>query len=432
MIKRYLPLTTVLFLALLMHCPLRGEPLSLTVQAESALLINADNGRILFEKNSTEPHYPASITKVATSLWSLKLKRNGLDEKVTASGDSVVSITEEAKRRSNYTVPSWWLVPGATHAGIKKGEVLSLKDLHYALLTVSAGDAANVIAEYSAGDIPTFMKGMNQYIKSIGCTQTHFENPNGLFHPEQKTTARDMALIMIEALKEPFFCEVIAAKSYTRPKTNKQASCTLVQSNRLLRPGPYYYPKVIGGKTGYLSSAQNTFVVAAKEKDRTLIAVFLKTKERTDLWKDAIKLFDAAFNQPKIERVVLSKGPTTMSVVEDNFDTPLLTYLAHDVKLAYYPAEEPQVKGLIYWDTFSPPIAKGERVGEFRLVDEKGDSLTTAPLYAANDVAGSLSHRLQHFFTSGSLPAKIFKALAVLFALFGVGFMLLRLTRKGR
>lgn len=196
-----------LFLLVAIFTSAWAEPLSLTVQAESALLINAETGRVLFEKNANVPQYPASITKIATALFALKLKGQALEEKVSASADSVASVTEEAKRRSNYTLPSWWLVPGTAHAGIKKGEILSFKELLYAMMITSAGDAANVIAEHAGGEIPVFIKGMNEYVSGLGCRDTHFENPHGLFHPEQKTTAHDMALIMREALKEPFFAK---------------------------------------------------------------------------------------------------------------------------------------------------------------------------------------------------------------------------------
>ena len=179
-----------------------------------------------------------------------------------------------------------------------------------------------------------------------------------------------------------------------------------------------------------MASAQNTFVVAAKENDRTLIAVLLKTKERTDLWKDAIKLFDAAFNQPKVERTFVRAGPQSAVVEEKSFEVPLTTYLAEDIRLSYYPAEEPRVKGLIFWDSLTLPIAKGEKVGEFRLVGENNEALVSAPLYAGNLVKGTWSHRLTSFFTTGSLPSRVFKGLLVLFTLGGL-FMLI-LGKKGR
>lgn len=369
---------------------LQASPLQVEVQAESAILINADTGAILYEKNPDKQYYPASITKIATALYSLKLKKQSLDEPITVGGDALGSVTEEARKKSNYTLPAWWLLPGSSHIGLKKGEVLSYKDLLYGMMLASGNDASNAIAEWTAkGSIGEFMKNLNEYLNSLGCKKTCFMNPHGLFHPEHKTTARDMALIMQEALKEPEFRKVISTVTYTRPKTNKQNANTMVQTNRLLRPGPFHYSKTIGGKTGYIQAAQNTFVVAAEEKGRTLIAVLLKSKERSDLWRDSIKLFEAAFNQPRVERVFLKKGPQKFTLTQESFRNPLETYAKEDLTLSYYPAEEPKTKGFLYWNTLSLPIAKDQQVGEFRLVNEKNEVLKSVPLFAQNAVKGS-------------------------------------------
>ncbi len=369
---------------------LQAAPLQVDVQAESAILINADTGAILFEKNPDKQYYPASITKIATALYSLKLKKQSLDEPITVGGDALGSVTEEARKKSNYTLPAWWLLPGSSHIGLKKGEVLSYKDLLYGMMLASGNDASNAIAEWTAkGSIGEFMKNLNEYLNSLGCKKTCFMNPHGLFHPEHKTTARDMALIMQEALKEPEFRKVISTVTYTRPKTNKQNANTMVQTNRLLRPGPFHYSKTIGGKTGYIQAAQNTFVVAAEEKGRTLIAVLLKSKERSDLWRDSIKLFEAAFNQPRVERVFLKKGPQKFTLTQESFRNPLETYAKEDLAISYYPAEEPKTKGFLYWNALTLPIAKDQQVGEFRVVNEKNEVLRSVPLYAQNAVKGS-------------------------------------------
>ena len=173
-------------------------------------------------------------------------------------------MTEESKIRANYAVEPWTLVRGITHIGIKKGEVIPFKDLLSAMLVVSAGDASNVAAEFAGGTISSFMEGLNDYIKQIGCSKSRFENPSGVFHPNQQTCAHDMALIMREALQEPVLVEILGKSTYVRPKTNKEPSSTFVTNNRLMRPGPYYYPKAIGGKTGYLAASQNTLVMAAR------------------------------------------------------------------------------------------------------------------------------------------------------------------------
>lgn len=409
---------------------LLGEPLSLSVEAEAAFLLNPDNGAILYEKNGYAPYYPASITKIVTAAWALKLKGDKLESEVTASADSLASSTEEQKKKSGYTQPSWWLVPGTANMGIKKGEILLFKDLLMGMMVRSAGDAANVIAEYAGGSIPQFIKGMNLWVKSLGCKGTHFENPHGLFHPDQITTASDMALIMKEALKIPFFKELISKTTYIRPKTNKQPSITLAQTNRLMKPGPFYYSKAFGGKTGYLASSLNTFVAVAKDQERTLIAVFLKVKERTDLWKDSIKLFETAFNQPKIETILMNKGLQDFFLEEKVFETSLLVTLNEEVKISYFPAEAPVMKGLLFWNSVTPPILKGDAVGQFHVVDAKDQVLKAYTLFAANDIKGTWTYQLKQFFFSASRLTLIFRWGLIILALIFLFRILSKTNRR--
>jgi D-alanyl-D-alanine carboxypeptidase (penicillin-binding protein 5/6) len=391
--KRLIPLVLLAF-----H-PLYSEPLNVKVNAEAAILMNADTGKILYEKNAHELHYPASITKVATAAYALKKKGNELNAKVVAEQESIASITAEAKKRANYSLPSYWVEQGSSHIGIKKGEELTFRDLLYGMLVPSGNDAANCIAQYTSGSIPAFMTELNIYLKDIGCKNTTFYNPHGLHHPNHQTTAYDMAIIAREALKNPTFREVVATVRYTRPKTNKQESTTLVQTNRMIRSGRYFYPKAIGVKTGQTAAAMNTFVSAAKDNDRTLIAVLLKTKERNDVFLDSAKLFEAAFNQPKVQRTVLRAGPQKYELALKGAASPVKTYLKEDVTVEYYPAEEPKLKCLLYWDTnLTAPIAKDQQVGHLKLMAENDYVLKTIPLYSPTEVKITWASWFKSFF----------------------------------
>lgn len=380
---------------------LQAAPLSVSVSAESAILMNADTGAVLYEKKSHQKMYPASVTKIATAALVLKLKEHELDKLVTAEQECIGSVSEEAKQKSNYTLPSYWLVTDCSHMGIKKGEVLSVRDLLYGMMIASADDASNILAYEVAGDIPKFMEQLNAYVQSIGCKDTHFNNPHGLHHPKHMTTAYDLALMTREAMKHPIFRDMIISKRMTRPKTNKQEPSVMVQTNRLLRSGEVYYPKAIGVKTGRTSKAGNTFVAAAKEGDRTLIAVLLNVKERKDIFVESIKLFETAFNQPKLEKVILKTGPQKYRFEISGSSTPIETYLEKDVALTYYPAEEPSYKA--YLSSAGPelPVKKGEKVGEIVLKDSSGKILASAPLFAQKDVEAGFFHRLAEFFTPG-------------------------------
>lgn len=381
----------------LFSCVLQAEPLNVKVNAEAAIVINADTGRILYEKNAHVLHYPASITKVATAAYALKKKGAELNAKVVAEQDSVASVTADAKKRANYSLPPHWLEQGSSHIGIKKGEEMTLKDLLYGMLVPSGNDASNCIAQYVSGSIPTFMSEMNSYIKELGCKNTQFQNPHGLHHPQHQTTAFDMAMIAKEALKNPTFREIVSTVRYTRPKTNKQESTVLVQSNRLLRSGRYHYPKAIGIKTGQTSLAMNTFIGAAKDKDRTLIVVLLKTKERNDMFTDSVKLFEAAFNQPKVERTLVKAGPQKFELSVKGAAAPVKTYLKDDVKIVYFPAEEPKVKCLLVWDKVDAQIKKDQVVGQLQLTGDN-QLIQSVPLFAQADVELTWGQWLKSFF----------------------------------
>lgn len=363
-----------------------SEPLTFNMKGEAAILINAETGKVLFERDAYSLHYPASTTKVATALYLLKLKGEELDIPIAAEQDSLGSVTQAAKCKSNFTLPPYWLEPDGTHIGIKKGEILTLRDLLKGMLIPSGNDAANVIAQATGPSIPTFMEGLNLYLKTIGCKQTHFCNPHGLHDPSHQSTAYELALVFREALKHPLLCDIFMQTRFMRPKTNKQAATTCLQGNRLIRPGKLYYSKAIGGKTGYHAKAKNTFVGAARFNERTLIIALLGYQDRNALFEDAIKLFETAFNQPKVQRRYLKAGLQTFSQKIPKADRILQTYLEEPLTLDYYPSEDPQAKCLLYWKEVTLPVAKDQQVGELQLVTANGECLKKVPLLAAEAV----------------------------------------------
>lgn len=378
------------------HCV--AKQLAVDVQAESAIMINADTGAILYEKEAYTPQYPASITKVPTLLYALLKAPDQMEVMIAADQDCVGTVTEEALRRSNYTLPAYYLIPDGSHIGIKRGEELSLKDLMYGMMLASGDDAANVIAKHVSGTIPDFVAEMNAFVQSLGCKQTTFYNPHGLHHPKQLTTAYDMALIAREALKVPAFREIVSTARYTRPKTNKQEATPLVQTNRLLRRGPCYYPKAIGVKTGYYSLAGSTLVGAAQEGDRTLIVVLLKNKDRKQMFLDAIQLFEAAFSQPQVQRTFLKQGEQKFQRTLAGADQVLQTYTKEELSLTYYPAEEPSVKCFLQWASDLPlPITQDQPVGQVLVQTNDGTVIRSVMLYASKTVFPTLKYRTEEF-----------------------------------
>ncbi len=390
-----------------------AEQLQVAVEAEAAILMNADTGAVLFEKKSREIMYPASVTKIATALYTLEKSGAKLDALTLADQECVGFITEAAKKRSNYSLPPHYLEFGATHVVIHKGERLPLRDLLNAMMIHSADDASNVIAQHVGGSIPRFMQDLNRYLQELGCKDTYFNNPHGLHHPDHVTTAFDMATLTAQALKNRTFREIVATTQCTRPRTEFQAAMTLVQSNRLLRKGEYYYPKAIGVKTGFTGAAQNTFVAAAQSNGRTLVAVLLKTKDRKDMFKDAIKLFETAFNQPMLELTIMPAGALPYVTDVKGGSRAVQASLLEPLTLQYYPAEEPQVSANLQWHNLSLPIEKGQEVGQIVLATSSGQTLKTVPILAAESVSGSLLARTSHMLANMSLFGWIFCTLLV-------------------
>ncbi len=375
-----------------------AEKLSVSIESESAILINAKTGVILYEKNEHTSHYPASITKIATVLYALKEKESHLATVIAAEQESIASISVEAKKRSNYTTPSFWIEHASTHMGIKKGEEFRLKDLLFGVLVVSANDAANVVAQYVGGTIPNFMVELNHYIKSLGCKNTNFTNPHGLHHPKHVTTAYDMAIITREAMKNEVFRELAAAPKFIRPKTNKQPSTIILQKNRLLRRGKYYYDKAIGVKIGYTTNANHTLVAAAKNEDRELIAVLMKCDESGKIYRDATKLFEEAFNQEKVRKVIIKNGQQKFTYRPAGAETSVKTYTKEDLILDFYPAEEPIVKCYLQWLSLKLPISKDQQVGEIQLKTSEGTLIQKIYVYAQEGLEETWTQWIKNFF----------------------------------
>lgn len=413
---------------------LQASQLDVAVSAESAILMNADTGCILFEKNSAQTHFPASITKVATALYTLKEKESCLDELITAEQEAVASISPTAKRKGNYKHPSHWIETGATHIGIKRGETFQLRDLLFAVLVSSANDASNVVAQYVGdGSIDRFMKSLNAYLRQLGCRDTNFLNPHGLHHPDHKTSARDMAIIAREALKNNVFREIVSSKNYTCPETNKQPSRTLVQTNQLLKKGTFSFSKAIGVKTGYTSDAGHTLVAAAKQEDRTLIAIVLNCNERKDAYNDVLSLFNTAFVEEKMTKRVLKKGLQKYNLSIEGASSMLQTHLAEDVEVSYYPSEEEPIQASLQWkESFTLPILENTKVGTLLLLGAEERVIGEVSLLAYNKVKPTLYYSVKQkmkglFAKKWIVPTSLIAG--IVFMLFG-GALWLRSRKK--
>ncbi len=266
------------------------------IHAKAAIVMELGSKKIIYQKNAHQTYCPASVTKLPTALYALKKGTCHFSSIATADRDTVGSITKKFSIDNKYKYPSHWLVLGGTHIQIDIGEELRFQDLIYGMLLVSANDASNVVAKHVCGSVPVFMQELNAYLKTLGCKNTQFKNPHGMYYPKQLTTAYDMALITCEAVKEPHLLKILNTQTYQIPATNKKDVRIIHNENKLLsKKSVYYYPYAIGGKNGFDDNARHTMVAAAKKGEKTLVVVLLQCPSKSKKYEDTIKLFEHGF-----------------------------------------------------------------------------------------------------------------------------------------
>ena len=241
--------------------------------AVSAILIDADSGRVLYEKNVNEKRLIASITKLMTALVAV---------------ESHPDLTEKV------TIKKEWTGAEGSSLYLREGEVLSLETLLYGLLLQSGNDAAVAIAGYCAQDVETFVDWMNQRAGDLGMTSSHFQNPNGLNHEEHFSTAADMAKVARACMQNETIAKIVATKSFAKEGRS------FTNHNKLL----WQYEGCVGMKTGYTQLAGRTLISSAKRDGQTLIVVTLSDP---DDWKDHTNLFNYGF-QTYAKRSFYEKG----------------------------------------------------------------------------------------------------------------------------
>lgn len=372
-------------------------PLAVETSAEVVLLMNADTGSVLYEKNARKKIYPASLTKVATALYTLDEKQGLLANEIRVSKEALKTQHSSLKKQNNYEDPPYWLEDNVVLLWVHTGLKISLKELLFGMMLRSANDAANALAEGVSGTVPEFMNAVNTYLKKIGCEETYFLNPHGIHHPKHFSTAYDLAKMFRKGLKNPAFVELIGCLSFT-PPTKFGPTRTWLQVNRLMNEGKYFYPFSLGGKTGYHSSSGYHLVAAAEKEGRRLIGVVIGTNDAEQRYKEMIQLFDAAFEEKKVQKTCFSSLQLFTRKLDG--DNTLKARLKHDISLEYFPSEAPQnVKAFAVFEKTVPPIEQGEEVGQVRLFSGE-ELLDSKPLYSCEKIEDSFWLRMKRRFSS--------------------------------
>lgn len=364
------------------------------VFAESAILLDYDANKILYEKNSKKEMYPASTTKLLTAVLAVE-KCSDLSQKATVSYYAV------------HTVPYSYSI-----ANLQPGEQISIKDLLSTLLIQSANESAYVLAEYIANNgnnystgssesskvafeksISVFSDMMNQKAKELGCENSNFVNPNGVHNEKHYTSAYDLMLIGKQAYSDSTIRSICKSTEYSLENTSiytgeKRAFKT---TNLLLlseRKGFYKYAN--GLKTGYTDAAQSCIIASAQKDDRNLIAVVLHSDDEADdnasRESDCKRLFEYGFNHFSNE-ILRNKDDIVqeLSIFNATKETRSLNALClNELKTLVITGEPLNITPEISINKTLAPISKGEVIGTISYT-VNGETLSS-DLIADHDV----------------------------------------------
>lgn len=336
----------------------------LAPQALSAVLMDADTGTVLFEKNSHKPLPPASITKVMTMLLVME-----------ALDDGKISLKDPV-RVSEYAASM-----GGSQIYLEPGEQMTVEDLLKAVAVASANDASVALAEYIAGTEEQFVEMMNKRAKELGLKNTHFQNPNGLPAKDHYSTAYDIAVMSRELLKHPEITKYTGIyQDYLRQNSKKPF--WLVNTNKLVR----FYQGLDGIKTGYTSEAKFCLTATAKRGNFRTIAVVMGEPDTKKRNQEVCQMLDYAFNR-YTSHLVYKKGDLIAAKPIEKGDPETIQIRAnHNVSLLMQKGDNPNAyTKKIIWKELKAPIRKGETLGKIQF-EKEGKIVAELELTSSSEV----------------------------------------------
>lgn len=328
------------------------------ITAKRGVILDEATGKVLWQKDSDSPAFPASTTKIMTAL--LLIEHVGPEEIIVAPED-----TEQVTGSSMHLRP---------------GERVPARDLLSAILLRSANDGAHAIAVHLAGSDLEFAKLMNRRAAALGCTHTHFRNPHGLNDAEHTVSAHDLALIAREAMRYPAFREVVSRRAVTIARSMNLEDRVMVSRNKALRNDP----TIDGIKTGYTVPAGHCFVGSATRNGRRVITVVLDSEDWQD---DNRRMLDWAFAETELREVarlgtVLGRIPVLGGAQAQIAVAPERAVFQVAPKGTPH---APTVR-LVPRADLRAPIRKGAVLGEAEFRDADGFA-QRVPVVAASDLA---------------------------------------------
>ena len=335
-----------------------------TISAASAIVVEASTGRVIYEKNADERHYPASMTKMMTCLLALD----------TLGRHQDVIISPRAAQTEDATLEE------------SAGDVFSADELIRGMMLVSDNGAAVALAEACSGSVDRFVAQMNDEAARLGMTDTHFANPNGLTHPEHYSTARDMAKLARHAMTERAFRDIVdtveAPVRWTLPKGKVRM---VENTNELLG----HYDGMNGIKTGWTSAAGGCLAASAKRGDLELIAIVMQSETPKARFTDARKLLDYGFSQTKLKRGI-SRDRLKKSIwVRGGKQATVAVHPVEDVNYPLIGGEDIRHYTVTYDlpKIIAAPIKEGQIVGKL-ILNYDGQPVGSVDLAAEKTDAG--------------------------------------------
>lgn len=338
----------------------------INLNAKAAVIMDAESGKILYEKSKDQKMPNASTTKILTCLYILK----------HCDLDQMAEVSKNAAMQPKVRL------------GVREGEKYKVKDLLYGLMLESYNDCAVVLAEHAEGSVENFEKRMNQMAENLGTLNTHFVTPNGLDGIDKKgrheTTAQDLAKIMARCIKNQQFLEITQTKQYTFTDGSRKRRFICNNHNALLSS----MQGVISGKTGYTSKAGYCYVGAVKQKNMTMTFSVLASgwpPHKTYKWKDVRKLVQYATDHYERREIIADTSKIKEISIKNGLKEKVLLKTGN-LKAAFLVKKTDKIKIESILPSFiDAPVKEGQKVGEIKYLIN-GKSQKSVPIYTKQSV----------------------------------------------
>ncbi len=338
------------------------------VTAQSWIIVDLNTGEVIAEHNADAERSPASLTKIMTGLLAVEAVESEadpltMDEIVTAGFDCQTGLDSSS-----------------SNASIVAGEKMSFRDFFYCAMVVSANEACNVIGTRVSGSIGGFVDRMNSRAAELGLTHTHFVDPNGLSY-DNTTTARELSVILQEALGHEEFRAAFRTSYYTVPKTNYNDERSLKSTDALTTPDSYYsqygdysYANAVGAKTGFTRRAGYCLASVAEKDDMKVMIIVLGCpgpltgdSAEPENFRDTIRLYDWVFESFAYHEVLSSSEIIRQCPVSQAEGEGMVNLRSVDSLTLLLPADAPpesrELDVRIFEDRLSAPIAANTVLG---------------------------------------------------------------------